>query len=172
MRYAQVLNGQAHWVFESEEKPEFAQDIVLVEVGPEVQEGWLWDGEGFSPPQGSSEPAEQTLEEVKIAKLEELAAARWREETGGLTLPDGTIIKTDRESQALLTGAALSATLDPGKDIEWKGVNGWVTLTSAQILEIAAAVRAHVQAAFSREKALAEQVNACNEIAAVRAIVW
>jgi hypothetical protein len=172
MRFAQILNGRAHWVFESEEKPEFAPDIVLVEVGPEVQEGWLWDGEVFSPAQSPSEPAEQTLEEVKIAKLAELAEARWREETGGLTLPDGTIIKTDRESQALLTGAALSATLDPGKDIEWKGVNGWVTLTSAQVLEIAAAVRAHVQSAFSREKALTEQVEACNEIAAVRAIVW
>ncbi len=172
MRYAQILNGQAHWVFDCEEKPEFAPNIVLVGVGPEVQEGWLWDGESFSPPLEESGHAEPTLEEAKAAKLAELAEARWREETGGLTLPDGTIIKTDRESQALLTGAAFSATLDPGKDIEWKGANGWLTLTSAQILEIAAAVRAHVQAAFSREKALAEQVNACNEIAAVRAIVW
>lgn len=171
MRFAQILNGQAHWVFEAEQKPEFAPNIVLVEAGPEVQEGWLWDGEVFSPPQGSA-PAEQTLEEVKTAKLAELAEARWREETGGLMLPDGTIIKTDRESQALLTGAALSATLDPGTGIEWKGVNGWVTLTPAQVLEIAAAVRAHVQAAFTREKALSEQVEACNEIAAVRAIVW
>lgn len=172
MRYAQILNGQAHWVFESEEKPEFAPNIVLVEVGPEVQEGWLWDGESFSPPKEESEPAEPTLEEVKAEKLAELAEARWREETGGLTLPDGTIIKTDRESQALLTGAALSATLDPGKDIEWKGVNGWVTLTPTQVLQIAAAVRAHVQSAFSREKVLAEQVEACEEIEAVRAIVW
>ena len=172
MRYAQILNGQAHWVFESGEKPEFAPNIVLVEVGPEVQEGWRWDGKKFTPPQSPNEPAEQTLEEVKAAKLAELAEARWREETGGLTLPDGTIVKTDRESQALLTGAALSATLDPGTDIEWKGVNGWVTLTSAQVLEIAAAVRAHIQSAFSREKVLSEQVEACNEIAAVRAIVW
>lgn len=171
MRFAQILNGQAHWVFEAEQKPEFAPNIVLVEAGPEVQEGWLWDGEVFRPPQGS-DPAEQALEEVKTAKLAELAEARWREETGGLTLPDGTIIKTDRESQALLTGAAFSATLDPGTGIEWKGVNGWVTLTPAQVLEIAAAVRAHVQAAFSREKTLAGQVIACNEIEAVRAIVW
>lgn len=172
MRYAQVLNGRAHWVFESEEKPDFAPDILLVEVGPEVQEGWLWNGESFIPPQGPSEPAEQTLEEAKTAKLAELAEARWREETGGLTLPDGTIIKTDRESQALLTGAALSAMLDPGTGIEWKGVNGWVTLTPTQVLEIAAAVRAHVQSAFSREKALTEQVEACEEIEAVRAIAW
>ena len=170
MRYAQILNGQAHWVFECAEKPEFAPNIVLVEVGPEVQEGWLWNGTAFRGPETETE--EPTLEEVKAAKLAELAEARWREETGGLTLPDGTIIKTDRESQALLTGAALSATLDPGKDIEWKGVNGWVTLTSAQVLQIAAAVRAHVQSAFSREKVLSEQVEACNEIAAVRAIVW
>jgi hypothetical protein len=171
MRFAQILNGRAHWVFESDEKPEFAPNLVLVEVGPEVQEGWPWDGAGFIPPEALN-PVEKTLEEVKAEKLAELAEARWREETGGLTLPDGTRIKTDRESQALLTGAALSATLDPGKDIEWKGVNGWVTLTSAQVLQIAAAVRAHVQSAFSREKVLAEQVEACEEIEAVRAIVW
>lgn len=168
MRYAQVLNEKAHWVFESEERPVFAPDILLVEVGPEVQEGWPWDGEAFIPPQ----PAEMTLEEAKAERLARLAQERWEEETGGLILPDGTVIRTDRESQALLTGAALSALQDSTITIEWKSTSGWVTLTAEQVLAIAAAVRTHVQAAFSKEKALAEQVETCATPSQVQAITW
>jgi len=118
------------------------------------------------------EEPKPTLEQAKSLKLEEIALCRWSQEISGMTLPDGTIIKTDRESQALLTGAALAATIDPVTPIEWKGVNSWVTLTAAQVLEIAAAVRAHVQAVFSREKVLSEKVEACEDIAEVEAITW
>jgi len=172
MRFAQILNGRAHWVFESDEKPEFAPNLVLVEVGPEVQEGWPWDGENFSPPKEESEPAEPTLEEVKAEKLAELAEARWREETGGLTLPDGTVIKTDRESQALLTGASLYALQNAKATVEWKGANGWVTLTASDIQKIAYLVRNHVQAAFSKERDYAEKVNGCSTVAEVQAVSW
>lgn len=127
---------------------------------------------------------EQLAEELagaKEAKLAELANARWEQETGGLTLPDGTVIKTDRESQGLLTGAAFSATLDPETPIEWKGANGWVVLTSQQVLQIAGLVRQHVQGCFSRERALSAQVEAiaqdealsdAEKVEAIRAVHW
>jgi len=46
-RYAQILWGKAHWVFEAEEAPEFAPDINIVDITdkPEVQEGWDYDEE-------------------------------------------------------------------------------------------------------------------------------
>jgi len=114
-----------------------------------------------------------TLEEAKAAKLAELAEARWREETGGLTLPDGTVIKTDRESQALLTGAAFSLYVDPTSKIEWKAAGGkWLDLDSRQLLTIAMAVREHVQNCFSRERALSEKVRACESVEEVEGIVW
>jgi hypothetical protein len=55
MRYAQILNNKLHWIFETDEtleqlKNRFAPDIVFVEVGPEVQEGWDWDGKKAIPP--------------------------------------------------------------------------------------------------------------------------
>ena len=116
---------------------------------------------------------EPTLEEVKERKLAELAEARWMAETGGLTLPDGTVIKTDRESQALLTGAAFSLYADPTSTVEWKADKGkWVDLDSKQVLLIAGAVRAHVQGCFSRERDLSEKVNACVNVAEVASIVW
>lgn len=46
-RYAQILWGKAHWVFEAEEAPEFAPDIVIVDItdNPEIQEGWDYNKE-------------------------------------------------------------------------------------------------------------------------------
>ena len=113
-----------------------------------------------------------TVEEMKALKLEELAGCRWEQETGGLTLPDGTEIRTDRESQALLTGASLYALQNPTATVEWKGANGWVTLTAGQIQEIAMLVRNHVQEAFSREKELAAKVEACETVEDVDAVTW
>lgn len=119
---------------------------------------------------------EQLAEELagaKEAKLAELANARWEQETGGLTLPDGTVIKTDRESQALLTGAAFSLYADPTARVEWKADKGkWVDLDAKQVLMIAGAVRAHVQGQFSKERALSEKVNACTSAEEVRGVVW
>ncbi len=119
---------------------------------------------------------EQMLAELagaKEAKLAELAEARWLAETGGLTLPDGTVIKTDRESQALLTGAAFSLYADPTSTVEWKADKGkWVDLDAKQVLMIAGAVRQHVQGCFSKERDLSEKVNACTSAEEVGSIVW
>ena len=129
----------------------------------------------------SKEQIAAEVDAAKAAKLAELADARWEAETGGLTLPDGTIIKTDRESQGLLTGAAFSATLDPETPIEWKGANGWVVLMPQEVLQIAGLVRQHVQGCFSRERALSAQVEAiaqdealsdAEKVEAIRAVYW
>ncbi len=53
MRIAQVLGGRAHWIFEADAMPEFAPDIVLMDItgrDPAPQEGWLFDGTNFRPP--------------------------------------------------------------------------------------------------------------------------
>jgi hypothetical protein len=113
-----------------------------------------------------------TVEEMKALKLEELAGCRWEQETGGLTLPDGAEIRTDRACPAFLTGAAFSATLDPETPIEWKGANGWVVLSSQQVLQIAALVRQHVQKAFSKERELSDRVRACSTMEELGKITW
>lgn len=47
MRYAQILYNKAHWIFETDGRPEFASNIVLVDITdkPAVQEGWDYDAE-------------------------------------------------------------------------------------------------------------------------------
>ncbi len=107
------------------------------------------------------------METLKERKAQELAEARWRAETGGV---DG--IRTDRESQALVTGAALKAMQDETYSCRWKTEAGFTELTAPQILAIADAVRTHVQACFDREAELLALVEAAETVEEVEAVLW
>ena len=105
-----------------------------------------WNGEEFISP---------TFEDLRNRKYREIATARYNAEIAGI---DG--IKTDRESQALITGAALKAMQDSEYSCRWKTESGFVELTAPQILAIADAVRAHVQACFDHEAELLPLIDA------------
>lgn len=82
-----------------------------------------------------------------------IASRRYKAETGGIDVESMTVATDDR-SQALITGAALQALIDPEYSLQWKTAAGFVQLTGQQILALASAVRAHVQACFDREAEL------------------
>ena len=107
------------------------------------------------------------MEELKTDKRSELAASRWRAEVSGV---NG--IRTDRESQALITGAALKAMQDSEYVCKWKTEAGFVELTAPQILAIADAVRSHVQACFDLEADLLALVDAATTPEELEAITW
>lgn len=100
-----------------------------------------------------------------------VAAARYLRETAGIAI-DGIRVDTSRDSQALITGAALSAMLDPGYVFRWKTPAGFVELTAEQILGVAQAVRAHVQACFDREAELLAEIEAGTYDAAMLETGW
>lgn len=79
-----------------------------------------------------------------------ITARRYDEETKGITV-DGAQIDTDRDSQALITGATVSAMLDATYVCTWKTASGPVRLSAPDLIRISTAVRAHVQACFDRE---------------------
>lgn len=99
-----------------------------------------------------------TLEEAQATKLATLAAARYNEEIAGIVLNEVTIA-TDRESQAMLTGAYVSLKQGFVPSVKWKGDNGWVMATLAEIEPTAQAVSIHVQTCFGKEFQLVEQVD-------------
>ena len=109
-----------------------------------------WNGEDFIAP---------TFEDLRNRKYREIATARYNAEIAGVTI-NGVSIKTDRESQGLITGAALKAMQDNTYTCRWKGIDGFVELTAPQIIAIADAVRAHVQACFDREAELLPLIEA------------
>lgn len=102
---------------------------------------------------------EPTFNELKAEKKAEIASARYEREIAGVEV-NGITIDTGRDSQALITGAALAAMLDEGYSLNWKTANGFIHLTAPEIITVAQAVRAHVQACFDREGELVALVNA------------
>lgn len=73
----------------------------------------------------------------------------------GVIYVAGFPVGTDDISQSRLMGAAMSAMLDPGYSVSWKGADGvFIDLGGEQVIGVAQAVRAHVQACFDREAAL------------------
>lgn len=111
---------------------------------------------------------EIVLQDARDSKKAEIAAARWEAETAGI---DGGI-KTDRESQGLITGAALKAMQDSTYVCRWKGIDGFVELTAPQIIAVADLVRQHVQSCFDHEAELLPLIEAATTEAELEAIVW
>ena len=117
------------------------------------------------------DPDETPLVLAKRAKLAEIAAERWKAEVGGVMLND-MAIDTSRESQALITGAALAATLDTNYICQWKTATGFVTLDASTVIAAAQAVRAHVQGCFDREAELSAAVESAGTVEEVEAVAW
>ena len=152
---------------------------MLIEVGLTPVDGVFRYG-GFEPLGDISEAqtaaisgyfAPMTLDEAQDEARAKIAHARWAAETGGITL-QGMTIRTDRESQALITGAALKAIQDAEYSCSWKTDGGFVELSAPQILAIADAVRAHVQSCFDHERALCALVDAAETMEALEEIAW
>lgn len=84
MKYAQIQDDRVHWIFESDEPPEFAPYIIIVglEGHDEVQEGWSYKDGVFSeyvtPPEviiaQAKEEAEKILEAKSRANLVQIAS--------------------------------------------------------------------------------------------------
>ena len=110
-----------------------------------------------------------TFEELKAQKKAEIAAARYEKETAGVEV-NGVLVDTDRDSQSLITGAALAAVIDGEYALNWKTESGFIHLTAPEIIAVAQAVRAHVQSCFDREGELVALVDAAQNAEELNAI--
>lgn len=167
--------------------PESLADLSWTDPALGVSDFAWWPEEDQSPPLGEFErygaetltvDAERQVvvvvrevvpwaaEEIEAAKAErraemarQIADRRWQAEVAGITV-NGMAVATDRDSQALLTGAALAAMRDPAYVCRWKTATGFVELNAEQLTAVADTVRAHVQACFDREAALLAELDA------------
>lgn len=112
-----------------------------------------WTGSGWEKLAAAPEPEPPPAPDWPAL----IAARRFQAETGGVIV-EGIQVNTERDSQALLTGAAFAASLDPEYQIKWKAATGFADLTAQQIIGVASAVRAFVQACFNREAELLDAV--------------
>lgn len=102
---------------------------------------------------------------LRADMLTELAGIRYEFETGGITLPDGTQIKTARDDQAMTNSAYNSLKNGLVSSTEWKSGNGWITVTLTELESVATAVARHVAAAFGAERDVAEQIAQADQAA-------
>ena len=115
---------------------------------------------------------EDKFQQAKEAKKAEIAQARYNAEIAGITI-NGVLIKTDRETQAVLTAACLQAYIDSGYSLNWKTGDGtFVSLPADQIMAFGTAVRAHVQACFDREAELLPLIASARTQAELDTIEW
>ena len=115
---------------------------------------------------------EDKFQQAKEAKKAEIAQARYNAEITGVTF-NGVLIKTDRETQAVLTAACLQAYIDSGYSLNWKTGDGtFVSLPAEQIMAFGTAVRAHVQSCFDHEAELSPLIASATTEAGLDAIEW
>jgi hypothetical protein len=103
----------------------------------------------------ASDKAATALADLK----KRVATVRYEHEVSGITVA-GMAVDTGRDSQGLIAGACLAAIIDPDYVVNWKTSSGeFLPLTAQQIIGVATAVRAHVQACFNREHELLTEID-------------
>jgi len=101
--------------------------------------------------------AETRAAELVKSQKATVSATRYIKETAGIKV-DGISINTERDSQAMITGAALSAVLDSSYICRWKTPSGFVDLDSTSLIKVSQSMRQYVQACFDRESELVEAI--------------
>jgi len=135
------------------------------QIGAPVLRNGLW----IRPIEVVDLPNDTDINDLRKLLLNEIANKRFQIETQGI-LVNGSLIKTDRESQATITSAWSVAKQNPNTVIDWKASDGWVQLDATTMIAIGDAVFAHVQGCFSRERQLSDQIALATTLAELRAI--
>lgn len=114
---------------------------------------------------------------VVVASVDALLAyaarKRWLVQTGGITV-DGVAVDTSDASRSMIADAVAYVGVAAPTTVDFKGANGWVALTPQQITAIGLAVGAHVQACFSAERLVADDIasGVITTVTAIDAAPW
>lgn len=149
-------------------------DIGLIEAQREALEPITVDPATYSVPLpvfAGIEPPPLPAPLTAAGLREAATACRWECETGGLLLPGGMHIDTGRNDQNAITRIIANAEEAGIEAVNFKAASGWVTVSLAQVREIACAVARHVQACYDRERALHEAIDAAGEDPAALALI-
>lgn len=106
-----------------------------------------------------------SIDYLKKQIIDQITAERYMVECRGLIMPDGTVIKTDRESQSQINSAFNSLSNGFITETEWKtDTNQFVTVNLEQITVIGKAVAEHVSKCFNTEKVKCLEVMALDNV--------
>jgi hypothetical protein len=114
----------------------------------------------------------RTLDDLKAAQWTAIKQARSAAEYSGFTW-DGSTFDSDAISQQRITGAVTLAQMDPAFSIGWTLADNTVrTLSQADMLQVGAALGAHVAAQFAKGVLLRAALEAVTTKEAVESVAW
>ena len=131
----------------------------------EFPEPISWGNDG-NPVYGSAD-----INSLKRGKLQELADARWREETSGY-MYNGHEFHSNRESQNRIFQAYMASLSNPNFTATWKTKTGWLEMTANDFITLYNEFQTFLQGLYQKEKVLQEQVEAATTIEELEIIKW
>ena len=109
--------------------------------------------------------------EVARAEVKRRATAhRWAVETGGISVANYGRVLTSIEDQNRIATAIQGCTSANIQEVDFKGADGWVSITREMLTQISVLIAEHVQLCFTRERELHEAADACTDVAMLAAI--
>ncbi len=109
---------------------------------------------------------------LKSRKKEEIADARWNAEIGGVEF-GGMMMHTDRESQSKYIGAVVIFQATGKFPQAWKGINGWLPISSKDVLlALSGIVAEHVNDCYEKEATLEAMIDKAKNKTELEAIKW
>lgn len=102
--------------------------------------------------------------------LRQLAVHRYAVEIGGLELPNGLRMLTDRDNRGTFKECYQDMKNGLIPDTDWKGIGIWKTVDLAEMESMAKALSAHVRGCYRGELAVATAINAADTIQATEKI--
>ena len=104
------------------------------------------------------------IDSVRATILSDLAHLRWEFETNTVTLPNGHVINTDRESRGLISDCYASFKEGFITSTRFKTLSGWIDVDSSTISMIAGIVAKHTNSCFIAETIVSDRIKACASV--------
>ena len=140
-------------------------DVGLYTVEPDGDP--FFDGQVYVQKVGTvPRPLEVARTEVK----RRATAHRWAVETGGISVANYGRVLTSIEDQNRIATAIQGCTSANIQEVDFKGADGWVSITREMLTQISVLIAEHVQLCFTRERELHEAADACTDVSMLAAI--
>ncbi len=108
---------------------------------------------------------------LKYGKLQELANARWLEETAGY-IYNSHEFHSDRESQDRIFQAYMASLNNPNFTATWKTKTGWLEMTAKDFIALYNEFQTFLQDLYKKEKTLQGKVRTVTTIKELEALKW
>ena len=134
------------------------------EIAPELTDKGHWEQ------QWEVVEVTRPLEVARAEVKRRVTAHRWAVETGGISVANYGRVLTSIEDQNRIATAIQGCTSANIQEVDFKGADGWVSITREKLIQISVLIAEHVQLCFTRERELHEAADACTDVPALAAI--